>query len=187
MRKLFYESQLRDRVYNSTDCISKQQALASKFGDWLASWPNIAQVDCTEHDYEREVKGIDFEATLTDGSILRYQLKCDFQAHKWRNVLFETVRRAYLNKDGLLGAEFRMSTVHYICYLIVESEILHVVDFKSYYTHVVNNCREWKSVPIYNQVKETGEQYITVCWKIPLSVVEKFSVKRVNFGTREVR
>lgn len=105
----------KKHVYGFKDRLKAQAEFCKRFKTWLGSRPDIRTVESATR--EQEFEGIDLRA-YTNSGIMNVQLKTDFNAHRTRNVCFETISQAYPDRNGVLGWGFKLHSVDWLVWLI---------------------------------------------------------------------
>lgn len=149
-----------------------QAPFAKIFEAWLNSRPNTGTVEkaCREDD----LKGVDYWVTKMDGQRYSIQLKVDFIADKTQNLPFEVVSQARLDRNSVIGSQFKMIEVDYIFFLLAPSLALYGYRVDEFLQYIIFNYSTVRNFVTKNVNK--GKEYWTLGGLIPIEELSKIAV-----------
>lgn len=167
-----------NRIFTFADSFAMQKPYREKFAEWLRSRPKVKEVK--EASLKDDLAGTDFfvivddDQTYTVQVTYAIQLKTDFKADKTGNLPVETISQAYSWRDSVIGAEFKMSHVDYIFFLLIPSGRILGYSFKQFLEYVIEHYRDFRNFTAKNY--NGGVQYITLGCLVPIRKVNHLAI-----------
>jgi len=161
-------------MYDLKERIESQKECFDLFVEWLKKRKSIIEV--TTASAEEDKKGTDLFVKTENGDTFRVQVKVDHKTDNTGNIVFETISQAYVNKNSVIGAEFNMSNVDYIFFILSKSGRILGYKFSALLEFVIDNYKT------FGNFQSDNFGYKTLGVKIPVSRIKHLITHKGNLN-----